>query len=313
MEYDFTRYLAAKKRIDDRCLNHAVCQSLARQPVLKQNHRPLRIIELGAGIGTMVERLLEQQLWRDCHYTAIEKDAANLEQAGRRLENWAAARNLPCRSIHPGTFLMATQQGNTTVELRQADVYRFMQQHRDQYPWDLLVAHAFMDLVNLREVLSLCRDVVRPGGLLYLTLNFDGETILLPPSNSGFDTEVIDAYHRTMDDRRIDGRPSGDSRTGRHLFDALNHIGASVIAAGSSDWVVHPVNGTYHPDESYFLHYIIHTITKALEKAPQLDGKRLAEWQYLRNRQIERGELVYIAKQLDFLSQLVPAGEICDR
>jgi hypothetical protein len=170
-----------------------------------------------------------------------------------------------------------------------------------------------MDLVDAGEVLALCRKVLKPGGWLYLTLNFDGETILLPPIDPAFDKQVIDAYHRTMDNRRIDDRPSGDSCTGRHLFEALDRIGASIVAAGSSDWVLHPVDGTYPPDESYFLHYIIHTITTALENAPGLDGDRLSRWQNRRLRQIEEGRLVYIAKQLDFLARLEPAGQVGDR
>ena len=49
-----------------------------------------------------------------------------------------------------------------------------------------------------------------------------------------------------------DGQPSGDSRTGRRLFHALRACGAEVLAAGSSDWVVHPVGGAYLHDEAYF-------------------------------------------------------------
>jgi len=108
----------------------------------------------------------------------------------------------------------------------------------------------------------------------------------------------------------LDGKPSGDSRTGRHLFANLRTAGVDVRAAGSSDWVVFAGANGYPADEEYFLHDIIHTIGAALTGHPNLDAARLDAWVTQRHAQIEQGALVYIAHQLDVLARvLAPTGK----
>ena len=71
-EYSFTRYLAAKKSVDDRALNEYTWQALAR--ALPQ--KGMQVLEIGAGIGTMVERIIERRLFAaDVAYTAIDTPA----------------------------------------------------------------------------------------------------------------------------------------------------------------------------------------------------------------------------------------------
>ena len=67
MIYSFPRYLAAKKTVDDRALNAHVWQALRQQMPTSP-----AILEVGAGIGTMVERLAEQQFISSATYTAID-------------------------------------------------------------------------------------------------------------------------------------------------------------------------------------------------------------------------------------------------
>ena len=59
MEYSFSHYLLSKQSVDDRALNQHVYQHL--QASLPQG--PLRIIEVGAGIGSMLIRLLKGGCW----------------------------------------------------------------------------------------------------------------------------------------------------------------------------------------------------------------------------------------------------------
>jgi hypothetical protein len=104
----------------------------------------------------------------------------------------------------------------------------------------------------------------------------------------------------------VDGKPSGDSRTGRRLFAHLRAAGVDVLAAGSSDWVVFSGANGYSADEAYFLHDIIHTIDMALTGDSQLDAERLRTWVAQRHAQIDQGALVYIAHQLDVLGRVPP-------
>ena len=78
------RYLAAKKSVDDRALNWRVWQRLVAALPRAPTEQPLRILEVGAGIGSMVERLLAGDVLTHATYTAIDKAPALLTEAHRR-------------------------------------------------------------------------------------------------------------------------------------------------------------------------------------------------------------------------------------
>jgi hypothetical protein len=67
---------------------------------------------------------------------------------------------------------------------------------------------------------------------------------------------------------------------------------------------VYPVDGQYPVEETYFLHFILHFFEESLGKHPGLDTTAFADWLKKRRGQIERGELVYIAHQMDFLAKV---------
>ena len=91
--YSFTRYLAAKKSVDDRALNEHIWQTLAE--ALPQ--KPLQVLEIGAGIGTMIERILERQLFTaGVTYTAIDAQDTNIEEAQHRLRTLPKSFSLLC-------------------------------------------------------------------------------------------------------------------------------------------------------------------------------------------------------------------------
>jgi hypothetical protein len=149
--------------------------------------------------------------------------------------------------------------------------------------------------------MPLLLDVLAPDGLYWFTINFDGDTIFEP--GHAYDEFFMAVYHRSMDVRVRFGRPAGDRKCGRHLFGTLRELGAVILSAGSSDWVVYGQGGNYHADEAYFLHHIIHTVDEELGRWPEIDEHQRAEWTALRHAQIDRGELVYIAHQLDFVGR----------
>jgi hypothetical protein len=76
-----------------------------------------------------------------------------------------------------------------------------------------------------------------------------------------------------------------------------------LLSAGSSDWVVFPDRGRYPDDEAHFLHHIVHTIDCELKTHPSLDPSAFQAWIAARHRQIDAGELTYIAHQLDVLAR----------
>ncbi len=303
-DYKFTRYLSTKKSVDDRALNHHVWQSLIKALPPTTPEAPLRVLEVGAGIGTMLERMLERGLLTYAAFTGIDAQAENIAKAKQRLPHWADKQGFTVTETAQGGLLLEQEGYRVGVELEAIDIFDFIARERVHRRWDLLVAHAFLDLMDIPATLPLLFSMLREGGLFYFTMNFDGVTILEPVVDPHLNELIQTLYHQTMDERIVNGKISGDSRAGRHLFTYLKDAGAQVLDAGSSDWVVFPGPAGYPADEAYFLHFIIHTIHRALEKHPQLDANRFAAWVDERHAQIERGELVCIIHQLDFVGKI---------
>jgi hypothetical protein len=184
------------------------------------------------------------------------------------------------------------------------DLFAFAARHAGRRRWDLLVAHAVLDLLDVPRALARLAPLVQAEGLLYTTLVFDGVTSFEPALDPELDALIERLYHQTMDARRTDGAPSGDSRAGRHLFHQAAAVGLQVLAMGSSDWLVFPGADGYPGDEAYFLHFIVNTVQAALAGHAQLPPERLAAWADARRAQIVRRELVYIAHQIDMLARV---------
>jgi hypothetical protein len=294
MEYSFPHYLLSKQSVDDRALNKDVLNAL-RENLPSQ---PVRIIEVGAGIGTMLRRLARWDVIRQAEVVLVDEMAENIEYASEWVKVWAVEAGL---SVERGgeNIRLYDESREIQIQFEQADVFDFIQ--KNQEPVDLLVAHAFLDLLpmpeSLRKLLSLT------NGLAWLTINFDGVTTFEPVIDQALDEQIEWLYHRTMDTRPT----GGDSRSGRHLFGHLRNAGAEILAAGASDWVVHGVNGKYPEDEAYFLYFILHFFEESLTGHPELDAEAFADWMQKRRAQIERGELVYIAHQMDFLVKHHPS------
>jgi SAM-dependent methyltransferase len=304
--YSFPRYLAAKKSVDDRALNRHVWGDLVRALPAATREAPLRVLEVGAGIGTMVERLLEWGLLTSATYTAIDAQPDNIAEARHRLPRWAANRGF---SVGEGKEQVRLRQGkqNVVVRLEAVDLFDFVARETGRHAWDLLIAHAFLDLMDIPATLPALFSLLRPGGLFYFTLTFDGATVLQPEIDPEFDAQIETLYHQTMDRRITAGKPSGDSRAGRHLLGHLRAAGAELLDAGSSDWVVFAGPKGYPAEEAYFLHFIVHTIYTALQGHPGLEAERFEDWIAQRHAQVEEGTLVYIVHQLDYLGY-VPAS-----
>ena len=288
MTYDYGRYLAAKRTVDDRALNGHVLATLRQ---VLPTPRP-RVLEVGGGVGTMIGRLLERGVIRGGDYTLLDVDSRLLGESRGWLAGWAKEHGAPFEERADGCLV-----GELRVRLCEAALAEHLRGPVAEF-YDLLVAHAFLDLVDVDEAVPALLRRLAPGGVYWFTLTYDGETILLPEHPA--DQAVLGAYHRDMDRRVRDGVRAGDSRTGRHLFAPLYAAGAGPLAAGASDWVVHPsADGGYPHDEAYFLGCILDTVGAAGTVLADVAPAELAAWLEARRRQLVAGELVYVAHQLD--------------
>lgn len=292
MNYSFPRYLLAKQSVDDRALNKDVFNALtANLP-----RGPIRIIEVGAGIGTMVKRLVNWDVIRHAEYVLVDEMAENVEYASAWIPEWAGKAGLSVERSAENQLRVFDSSRNVRIHLERADVFDFIQKNKT--PADLLIAHAFLDLLPMPE--SLTKLLALTNDLAWLTLNFDGMTTFEPVIDAALDETIERLYHGTMD-----ARPSGgSSKSGRGLFTHLRNAGAEILSAGASDWVAHGANGKYPQDEAYFLHFILRFFEESLKGCGELNKDVLADWLRKRHEQIERGELTYVAHQLDFLAKI---------
>jgi hypothetical protein len=316
--YSFKRYLAAKRSIDDRALNRHVWETLVDALRGRSAGQVLRVLEVGAGIGTMVERLVEWELFtasvRDkpscanlptviVSMTGLDALGENITVARRRLRRWAAAQTFSVTGGENGSLILERAGLHLTLDLQAIDLFEFAARERGS-AWDLVIANAVLDDLDASAALPALCSLTAPGGLLYCSITFDGVTSFQPVIDPALDDRIEALYHQTMDRRIRKGEASGDSRAGRHLFNRMREAGAEVLDMGASDWVIFPGPNGYAGDDAYFLHFIVHTVHQALLGHAELDAERFSAWIARRHEQIERRELVYVAHQLDVLGRV---------
>jgi hypothetical protein len=289
MQYSFPRYLLSKQTVDDRALNKDVVDTLrAHLP-----SDPVSVIEVGAGIGTMLKRFVTWNLFRKGEYVLIDSMQENMLFAREWIPSWASGAGLSVEWIGQDHLHLCDQTRDIFIRFECADVFQFTK--RNNTPADLLIAHAFLDLLPMPESLQVLLSLTK--GLAWLTINFDGMSALQPVIDPALDEQIESLYHRTMDTRPT----GGDSHIGRKLFEHLCAVDTEILAAGPSDWVVYGRDGKYPADENYFLHFILHFFESSLKDCDELEPGIFKQWLAKRHEQVDYGDLVYIAHQMDFL------------
>ena len=143
MDYSFPHYLLSKQTVDDRALNKDVVNALR----IHMPPEPLSIIEVGAGIGTMLKRLVEWHVVCAGEYVLVDEMAENIEYAREWIPQWAAEAGLSVERTGENQFLLCDQKRDIRIRLECTDVFAFTQ--RNKKPADLLIAHAFLDLLPM--------------------------------------------------------------------------------------------------------------------------------------------------------------------
>ena len=292
MEFSFTNYLLSKQSVDDRALNRHVYEAM----VASLPAQPIRIIEVGAGIGTMLTRLIRWNVLQKADYVLVDEMAANIEYASGWIQKQITESGLSAERSGQNQLRVFDQTRDIRITFERADVFDFIK--KNPAPADLLIAHAVLDLLPMPDSLTKLFSLTK--SLAWFTINFDGVTSLEPAIDQKLDSTIERLYHESMDKRPT----GGDSQSGRHLIGHLKNVGAKILAAGASDWVVHGVDGKYPADEKFFLQFILHFFEETLTGHPELGANQFSDWLAKRRTQIERGELIYIAHQMDYLVKI---------
>lgn len=286
--FDYVNYLNLKKMVDDRSLNPKVWDRMVawvRATRIARGH--LRVLEIGAGIGTMIERLLASGVLTNCHYTALELEPGFDTAAGHRHQEFARSNGYRFEQTRRDHWSLKRNDTVLDIHWVQGDA---LQAHRMFAPasFDLLIGHAVIDLfpvpVCMPELLT-CLD---PAGGFYFSLSYAGETLFLPPLPG--DETILAAYNADMD-KRFPGLDWQPSRTGQLLVPWLVTHGHPVIAEGDSDWKLRARTGD---PANLFIENILATIETALAGMPGL-----TDWLVERRGQLARNELMFRATNRD--------------
>jgi SAM-dependent methyltransferase len=293
-EARFASYLEAKAPLDDRSLHPRVTGAFLEALAASRSRRgrregAFRILEAGAGVGTMARRLEGWGALGDADYLLLDVSPGLLAEA-RRLE--------------PG--------GETRFEYLESDIENHARRASAGAAEraDAFVAHALLDLLDLPTILPLLRGSAVPGSPFWLSLVYDGLSAWEPSFDRGLEDLLISEYHASMEER---GR--GGSRSGRSLFSLLPRSGFRILEAGASDWVVFPREGRYLPGEAVFLDCILDFFEESLSPRSAVPAAELRAWLEARRAQVAAGEAIFLARNEDFLAENldVPASRFIAR
>jgi SAM-dependent methyltransferase len=277
MTHTATRYLEAKRTVDDRALSRRV-----RERLLDALPPAPKILDLGCGTGLTVPRLIRWGVDAGC-YLGVD-EAAGLIGFARSVRPAALRR----AGVEVSEGARGFTAADLSVTFETGDAIAVL---ADAEGIDLVVAHAFADLVPVSELFEEIDAALAPGGLAYVPITFDGGTIFQPDHPA--DQSVERAYHAAIDDR-----PGRDVHAGRHLADVARRGQGDLLAMAASDWIVRPRNGTYPADEAHFLRRILDFVDRALRQT-SVEGD--SDWLATRRDQLAMGRLTYVAHGYDLL------------
>ncbi len=300
--YSYPRYLRAKKTVDARALNHRVWSEFL-DALTDGPSSEIRILELGGGVGATAERIIKAVEDRPVdvlYYTFVDVNPDNVEVAQSSLRRWAGERGYKVS----GQETQRWTDGCTEVSIQflTADLFKYADSH-DGDSHDAIVAQAVLDLFPISKVFDRLRPLLRTRGLWYLPIHFDGVTVFEPPMDPALDAQIERLYHESMGQDTDQETVRDVAHCGRRLLTHLRRENHTLLEAGASDWVVFARKSGYPHDESYFLHHILHFIEAELWGHSDLKLGAFAEWLDERRRQIENGDLIYVAHQLDVLAR----------
>ncbi len=302
---EFADFLEAKFDLDERSLavdvRRACIDSIA--------HRDrLRCVDIGTGTGAMVRRLLDARIGaRAIDIVAIDRDERLIDRARERIAVHLRQRGFELPGQADESRIQASDAHRfVTLRLAHGEAAGFEPRAGERF--DLVTAHAFMDLVPMRPLLLRIADWLAPGGLFYATLNYDGDTAFFPTyCDAAFETALLQRYDASMEERRIDGQPTGGARSGRRLHALLPDAGFEVLAWGSSDWNIVPRDGRLRPGDAVVLSVLLDALRR--ENEAHCDVRRLDAWHRDRRALLAAGRLGAIVHQIDVLAvRSAPAG-----
>lgn len=289
-------YLRAKASIDDRSLHEATANSFgaglaalgASAPLRndRANRKP-RLLELGAGCGSTLERLVRRWGLHHAEYHALDHDEVLLTSL----------------IASPGAIL--ARERDVVVTTHAESLEAFLERSIDKQPnperFDVLLAHLVWDLFDVPTVMPRALGLLEPGGIAYFTCLFDGVTSFLPTLDPELDERIERAYHASM--TASDPQRSGP-KAGRAALETLISCGAEILSIGPSGWTILPIEGTYPEGAHTVLASMLDFVEDSVGRDPAIHAEQLARWLTARRAALTSKRLGLLTHQWDVLARI---------
>jgi len=168
----FSAYLQAKYALDARSFNRAVWRQLCRSI---RHKTTLDILDVGSGCGAMLRRISLASQASVLSLTGLDVDSRLLKIAAADLSSQLQKQGF--RQDQGKTlFTCGNPQRQILLATAAANAADFIPPKQ----YDLITAHAVMDLLPLTEICRRFHAWLKPGGLFYSSINYDGLTSLFP-------------------------------------------------------------------------------------------------------------------------------------
>jgi SAM-dependent methyltransferase len=229
--------------------------------------RPLRLLDLGCGIGSNV-RWLAPRLPAPQHWVLVDHDPALLDHAVASLQGWSE-------------LLSVTGQPISLSDLRSSDLADV----------DLVTGSALLDVLTGPELEHLVAVSASAGTPVLLALSVDGRVTLDPPLPG--DAGLRDAFDAHQRRERGGARQLGPdaARTARRLLRTYGHD----VRATTTPWSLGPT------DASLAVTWHDGWAAAAAEERPDL-AEGAARARTVRRQQAARGELRVRVGHVDLLA-----------
>ncbi len=298
---EYPQYLSAKKKIDDRSLNRHVWQTLQRSLPKSNVNTPLEVLEIGGGIGTMFLRMVEWQLTPYMNYLLSDPNGEYIDIFWQALAPWCRKKNIEIEKLSATHALISTTKSSIYISTMVADAEQIVYHFQNKRKHHLLVASGVFDLLDIEIFLPNYLDLLDTSGMLYASINYDCRSIFLPTWPDTRESELLKHYHESMERNSLSSSPLPACMSGSRLLSAALKNKFAILAAGSSDWLVHPKEKYYAEDETLFLRAILETIWLELRENKDVDQIFLKDWLLQRQNHLNEGKLIFSAKNLDML------------
>jgi SAM-dependent methyltransferase len=298
-------WLAARRPFDEAALDERAIRTIRRWADGRRDADPLRVVDLGSGVGAALQRALPWLGDGPCLAFAVDTDQSLLATAPTtwRERGWAVhplgesmdAGRSPYEVVRDGQC--ATVIPLITDALAPLD----MAGGPADGSIDLVLAHAFADLVPLDRLAARVHALLRPGGLAHLALTYDGETVFEPTDDAPLEARIIAAYHRHMDASQAESESYGGSTAGRRVAPAFEAAGLRMLRAAPSIWQVRSDPGEGVAARAV-LSCLIRFVVDSQSHPGEARSDEITHWERSKCAALAAGELSVRVRHVDVLA-----------